>query len=112
MAKDEVRVAKERIVRRSHCLAVNFFFSSLSTSPKRLYFFFLRPPQPPAPLSDDAVDKHLSFLEAFSLMLNSSSFGVIRVDSIFSAVFCSCWCRSTGDVSAIETALFFFSVSG
>jgi hypothetical protein len=71
MAKDEVRVAKERIVRRSHCLAVNFFFSSLSTSPKRLYFFFLSPPQPPAPLSDDAVDKHLSFLEAFSLMLNS-----------------------------------------
>ncbi len=113
IAKEDVRVAKERTVRRSHCLGVIFFFSSLSTSPKRLYFFFLSPPpQPPPPLSDDAVDKHLSFFKASSLMLNSSPLGVIRVDSIFSVVFCSWTCRSTGDVSAIETALFFCSVSG
>ena len=36
MANDEVRVANERTVSRSHCLAVIFFFSSLLTSPKRL----------------------------------------------------------------------------
>ena len=112
IAKDDVRVAKDRTVRRSHCLGVIFFFSSLSTSPKRLYFFFFSPPQPPPPLADDADDKHLSFFKASSLMLNSSPLGVIRVDSTFSVVFCSWTCRSTGDVSAIETALFFCSISG